>query len=152
MLRSSSEYGCVTSDKRNDKSWVCQICIYFCFLFTITSLEIKVNVLTGAFFPQNYNRLELPNTQDATIILLSLHILDMYDVSEAEMSYSVRFYFRQHWLDPRLKVSTHSITTSEKYRIDPDSWWKMLGQHSGRRNWIYLMRHNCPMETSAFFN
>ena len=98
------------------------ICIYLSFLFIINSSELKVNVLTGAFLPQNFNRLELPNTQDATIIFLSLHILDMYDVSEAEMSYSVRFYFRQHWLDPRLKVSTHSITTSEKYRIDPDSW------------------------------
>ena len=84
----------------------------YCLLFTINSFELKVNVLSGAFPSQNYNRLQLPNTQDATMIFLSLHILDMYDVSEAEMSYSVRFYFRQYWLDPRLKVNTHTDITS----------------------------------------
>ena len=76
-----------------------------------------VFIITGPFSSKNYNRLELPNTQEATIIYLSLHIVDLYDVSEADMSYSVRFYFRQYWLDPRLKVNTYSVSTSENLDV-----------------------------------
>ena len=49
-------------------------------------------------------------------MFLGLNVVDIYDVSETEMSYTLRFYFEQNWLDPRLKVDPNqSIKTQVSF-------------------------------------
>ncbi len=40
---------------------------------------------------------------NVTILHISLHIEDLYDISEQKMTFKMKYYFRLYWLEPGLK-------------------------------------------------
>jgi len=50
-----------------------------------------------------YNKQEHPMKDRPTEVRLGIYVNSFYSISEQTMDYSLNFYFRQAWHDPRLK-------------------------------------------------
>ena len=60
-----------------------------------------------------YDKHELPNKDEPTIVRFGIHIHDLYDVSETTMDFSIICTLWYSWNDPRLTVRTVLPTFGE---------------------------------------
>ncbi len=96
-------------------------CLIFLFISDGKFQMIKYNNEMVTMFSKAASEKIRPQT-NVTILYISLHIEDLYDISEQKMTFKMKYYFRLYWLETGLKFNPSEtlIRMSEN-----DTWIKV---------------------------
>ena len=61
-----------------------------------------------------------------TKVKIGLYVNSFDDINEQNMEFSVNFYLRQRWNDPRLRFPAFNNTDPKEYHIKLDDIWKSI--------------------------
>ncbi len=71
---------------------------------------------------ENYSQADLPDLQKPTEVKLGLYVVNIDSITNADMSYTMKFYLRQSWIDKRLKFDWQTVQNWN------DSHWSQLSE------------------------
>ncbi len=70
---------------------------------------------------QDYRRSDPPRLNETTVVRLGMYIPRIHGISEKTQEFSITFYLRQWWTDPRLEFS-HFHSAPSQINLGQDSW------------------------------
>ena len=73
---------------------------------------------------QDYQRSDPPRLNETTVVKLGMYIGMIHGINERTQDFSISFYLRQLWTDPRLEFS-HFQSAPSKVNLGQDSWEKL---------------------------
>ena len=73
-------------------------------LFYILVCGANDVLLIAVHFNLGYDRMQVPRRKSPTDVQVGFYFHGIYSVSEHDMEFSAKCYFRTAWQDPRLKV------------------------------------------------
>ncbi len=73
---------------------------------------------------QDYQRSDPPRLNQTTVVKLGIYITMIHDINEKTREFSISFYLRQIWSDPRLQFG-HFQSAPSKIYLGQDSWDKL---------------------------
>ncbi len=66
---------------------------------------------------ENYSNADLPDLQKPTEVKMGLYVVSIDSITNADMSYTMKFYMRQSWVDKRLKYDWATVQTWNDSRL-----------------------------------
>ncbi len=96
-------------------------------------------------FISDYEKAELPSYEKSTEVKMTLHVKDLYGLSENTMDFSVHCYFHLYWLDERLQVRKRLFSTPNTSYFRP----KFFGIHGPSHISKKLLRVGYPTYISC---
>ncbi len=73
---------------------------------------------------QDYERSDPPREYETTVVKLGIYINMFHGINEKTQEFSISFYLRQFWSDPRLRFD-HIRSAPSKINLGQDSWNKL---------------------------
>ncbi|XP_070494688.1 gamma-aminobutyric acid receptor subunit beta-like [Chironomus tepperi] len=101
------------------------IIVFSNFLFSNASAQQNSNVSSILdSLMEGYDKRVRPNYgKNAVNVGVSMHILSIHSFSESDMEFTMDFYFRQYWNDPRLAFRKSIVSITPGYEYGRGLWF-----------------------------
>ncbi|GBM68459.1 Glutamate-gated chloride channel alpha [Araneus ventricosus] len=91
--------------------------------------------------PENYDKNQAPYESEniPTEVFVNIDIMDIDQITEEKMEYSMQFYVNEYWKDPRLNLSHRKEHFHISTDIVEDMWTPDLIFENSKGGWVYQL-------------
>ncbi|XP_035227724.1 glycine receptor subunit alpha-1-like isoform X2 [Stegodyphus dumicola] len=116
-----------------------KLIIIFSYYFLINAADSCECSVPNPLIPEGYNKHLTPLEQEKkpTMVYLNLDIMDIDQIEEEKMEYSLQFYVNEYWRDLRLNLTFLDKLQQVPSSWVPDIWTPDIIFENSKGGWIY---------------